>query len=480
MGAEEATVVGISVCQALAAVHAAGLLHRDVKANNVMRESGGRIVLMDFGAGRETGSDAGGDLAGTPLYMAPEVLHGGPASMQSDLYSVGVLLFYITTGEYPVSGRSMLDVSLAHQRGQRRLLADRRPDLPDGFVRVVERALASAIGNRPPSAGAMMHDLSNALPSAHPWVGPSPNAAPTPTPPATPRPVGLLPESFSDATLGTRSPARLWAGGIAAAALAIGVFGVLTSVAFNQSLRREGYATESLADWWLFGARSLVWPAVLSVLVLIGARLAITTWRGLAQIVPPLKGWSAAVSTGVTVTARRVGATGPIAASQWLVLAQVAALVLVWRRFIPLIEGFTNPGGAGADRLALLTNASSEAVSYQSAMALLVVGMGVAWYRLLSSPGARAAVHWSTLVAGGAAFVIAVVILVTPYRLLFHNEMPRVQVGQERCYRLGARERQVLLYCPDRPPPRITTADERAVSESGIIENIFSAFSAVR
>ncbi len=71
LGAREAALVGLDVCAALAAVHSAGLLHRDVKAQNVMREAGGRIVLMDFG----TGEDLAGTsrLVGTPLYLAPEI-----------------------------------------------------------------------------------------------------------------------------------------------------------------------------------------------------------------------------------------------------------------------------------------------------------------------------------------------------------------------------------------------------------------------
>src|SRR5690349_4734616 len=88
----EANLVAQDVCRALAAVRdQAGLVHRDVKARNVMRERAGRILLMDFGAGRElTELEAAGrhgGLAGTPLYMAPEVLAGEPASYCSDVYS---------------------------------------------------------------------------------------------------------------------------------------------------------------------------------------------------------------------------------------------------------------------------------------------------------------------------------------------------------------------------------------------------------
>ena len=74
MGAREATVIGIDICRALAAVHGTGIIHRDVKAQNVMREQGGRIVLMDFGAGiepRPNHADPGAKITGTPFYMPP-------------------------------------------------------------------------------------------------------------------------------------------------------------------------------------------------------------------------------------------------------------------------------------------------------------------------------------------------------------------------------------------------------------------------
>ena len=113
--ASEATIIGQEVCRALAAVHAAGIVHKDLKAQNVMRESGGRFVLMDFGAG------------GTPVYLAPEVLSGAEATVASDIYALGVLLFYLVTRKYPASGASLDDLRQAHARGERRRLVDEPP-----------------------------------------------------------------------------------------------------------------------------------------------------------------------------------------------------------------------------------------------------------------------------------------------------------------------------------------------------------------
>ena len=74
LGPRETALVGIDVCKAAGAVHAAGLLHRDIKARNVMREEGGRILLMDFGLTHEAGADD--SPSGTPAYMAPELAVG--------------------------------------------------------------------------------------------------------------------------------------------------------------------------------------------------------------------------------------------------------------------------------------------------------------------------------------------------------------------------------------------------------------------
>ncbi len=124
LSAREAALVGIDLCRALAAVHAAGLVHRDVKAQNVVREEGGRIVLMDLGTGRDLarGENAAG-LAGTPLYLAPEIFTGAAASVQSDIYSLGVLLYHLVTGEYPARPATFEQLEQAHADARARASA---------------------------------------------------------------------------------------------------------------------------------------------------------------------------------------------------------------------------------------------------------------------------------------------------------------------------------------------------------------------
>jgi serine/threonine protein kinase len=105
LGWVEASHYGDCLCRALSHVHGSLVLHRDVKAANVIKAAGGRIVLLDLGAGDEIappGAPAPDRLVGTLPYMAPEPSTGRPGTPQTDIYSLGVLLFNLVTGTYPV------------------------------------------------------------------------------------------------------------------------------------------------------------------------------------------------------------------------------------------------------------------------------------------------------------------------------------------------------------------------------------------
>ena len=139
-GAEETLLIGLDLARALTAVHSAGLLHRDVKARNVVRERGGRVVLMDFGAGRTADKPPeGGDETGTPMYMAPEVLRGGPATVRSDIYCLGVLLYRLLTRAFPVTATDLEQLRSAHGAGSRVPLGAVREDLPSEIVTTIDR-----------------------------------------------------------------------------------------------------------------------------------------------------------------------------------------------------------------------------------------------------------------------------------------------------------------------------------------------------
>jgi tetratricopeptide (TPR) repeat protein len=171
--ADEVVLIGLELGRAVSAVHGAGVLHRDIKSHNVTRAWDGRIVLMDLGTGRELDDSSSSDLTGTPLYLAPEVLRGESATVQSDIYSLGVLLYHLVTASYPVKGRTMSAIRLAHERSERTSLSAARPDLPPAFVRVIDRAIDPLPELRYQTADALVKDLQALAPQFLPVPAPA-------------------------------------------------------------------------------------------------------------------------------------------------------------------------------------------------------------------------------------------------------------------------------------------------------------------
>lgn len=161
----EATWVGLQLCRALSAIHTAGLLHLDVKASNVLREDGGRIVLTDFGAVVE--ADSRGRAVArthmtTPLSAAPELLRGEAPTAAADIYALGALLYRLVAGAHPVEGGSVDELRERHERAPRSSLRDARVGLCPAFVAVVERALEPDPSRRFGSAAEMEGALRSA------------------------------------------------------------------------------------------------------------------------------------------------------------------------------------------------------------------------------------------------------------------------------------------------------------------------------
>lgn len=448
----EAAAVGEDVLRALAAVHAAGYVHRDVKAQNVMRDSAGKIVLMDFGTGRDTadGDRQPRDIVGTPVYMAPELLDGQPASVQSDVYAVGVLLYHLVSGHYPVEGGTVLDLVDAHRAGRRRGVLEHRPELPMPFVQVISRALEPNPAARWPSAAAMLEALGRQ----------------------------------GDRALGDDK--TTWVGTLGrVAAIAVGTvvgltaLGMVNSRYFNVALGRDAFASEGPGDWLYWGAVSMVAPLVLVLLVLIGLSLLRVGFRLLFRF------WAGGrrALAAIPASARRLGFDDAETVAAAALVCSLALLgMTVWFLFtdLDLLLSLIEPDIATVpvEPLAYLAPSNfSRHENYRLGFVWLAIILTALWWLLLNEAGRSGQqVSVPMRVSAGAILLLTFFLMDFPYRLLYQADFDAVDWRGQRCYALGERDADYLLFCPGLEPPRnrIVRKDAGDVHHTGIRLNPFA------
>ncbi|MGH3342509.1 MAG: Stk1 family PASTA domain-containing Ser/Thr kinase, partial [Carbonactinosporaceae bacterium] len=148
---------------ALSAAHRAGIVHRDVKPENVLLADDGRVKVADFGLARAvsatTSTNSAGLLIGTPSYLSPEQVRRGAADARSDVYSSGILLFEMLTGEKPFSDANPVDIAARHVHDVVPAPSTRLPDLPAGIDALVLAATSRDPRGRPADAGALLAEV---------------------------------------------------------------------------------------------------------------------------------------------------------------------------------------------------------------------------------------------------------------------------------------------------------------------------------
>ena len=192
---EEGRAIGIGLARGLSALHRAGIIHRDVKPDNVILEGGGSLKLVDLGVVRVPGWEdfPPADIPGTRAYMAPEMLEGEAGNEATDIYALGVTMFRAFTGEFPYGNA---DAVSPPRRARPKDLAALRPDLPAWLGAVLGRAIAVDPAERFRDAMEFAAEM---------------EAGPPRAPPPARRPQTLL----------ERAPVRFWQGVAALLALAL-------------------------------------------------------------------------------------------------------------------------------------------------------------------------------------------------------------------------------------------------------------------
>ena len=163
---QEALAYAIEIARGLTVAHARNMVHRDIKPQNVLIDAEGRAKLTDFGISRQLEQDgmtATGRVLGTTDYVAPEQAMGRAVDPRSDVYSLGVVLYEMLTGQVPFHADSQVGVAMKHVNEELPDVQQRRPEISAATALVVERATSKDPAHRYQAVGEMIDDLSTAL-----------------------------------------------------------------------------------------------------------------------------------------------------------------------------------------------------------------------------------------------------------------------------------------------------------------------------
>jgi tRNA A-37 threonylcarbamoyl transferase component Bud32 len=163
---DEAIAYAIEIARALGAAHGRGIVHRDVKPQNVLVDEEGSAKVTDFGIARsmdDSGLTADGRVLGTTDYVSPEQALGHDVNGQSDIYSLGVVLYEMLTGDVPFHGENQVSVAMKHVREDLPDVSKRRPEVAAGLAAILDRMTCKDLRKRYPDALSLQADLEEAL-----------------------------------------------------------------------------------------------------------------------------------------------------------------------------------------------------------------------------------------------------------------------------------------------------------------------------
>jgi hypothetical protein len=472
LSVEQTIALGRQLTSALAAAHAEGIVHRDLKPSNIQLTHAGLVKILDFGIASATRllSSAGsgtsttrvaaqsvtlmrGGNPGTPPYMSPEQLLGGRVDERSDLYSLGVVLFQMCTGQLPYPEKEAFQIAEAQARGVPRADAINR-DIPKPFADLIARAMAMKVEERFQTA----LDVDGALET--------------------------IERSLKIGRVDRREQIGGWLGRLAVAApaaiLGLWLIGFITSVQFNFVFGRDGqfarFGHEPWASyivWGLLAVLPVAFVTMLAAVALIAARFTVR----LLELIGPVGRFSSRVRSQLRSLAVRSGLDKSQSLAQALTGLGVATLAgLSWYHgdLIHAWSSFFN--SSPIENLMPMTDSAPARWRYHIQLSVATLIFAIGFYKVVELRRRENARDGKGAVAM-LGVVVGLMFLMNeaPYRTLHRRDFERVDLNGVRCYITGEAGDEFLVLCPGAAPPRNRTIrrGDPQLRRLDIIENVF-------
>lgn len=463
LAVDEALRIAREVAEALARAHAEGVVHRDVKPENIMMESG-HAVVSDFGIAFLGDSRDGtritesGSSPGTPAYMSPEQAMGDEVvDHRTDIYSAGCVLYEMLTGDPPFtgsSGHAIVARKLVDPPPSIRVV---REGVPDAVERLTLRTLARMAADRPAAASELARML-NRLES-------------------TVRRAEAEGLALPQAGGAAHAPGRLaamagiWAAG---GAVLLTIIGLLATRVFDYKVQvPPGYAP-TRTDYLVVGANAL-FPFLLYGGLVLGAgflfmRYALPVLR---PLVP--RRWRASEADpeddSRSTWERLAGERPSRAVADLFLVGMVVASVVAFWPFAPIYWALVQPDSR------MLACASRDLhLAHYAAMPALIVTLGVARHTLFRwLRGRRAGGRGWDLARWSSAgwLVLLVIAAALPWRVLWNSYYERIRIGDERAYLLDEGAEGLLAYTPSTSSARRFPAADPGLERLGVLGYLF-------
>ena len=164
LSVREATSIAIQVCMGLAAAHNQKIVHRDVKPQNIIISTDGKVKVTDFGIARAASSNTiSANAMGSVHYSSPEQVRGGYSDARADIYSVGITLYEMVTGRVPFDGETTVAIAIKHLQDEMEPPTKFTPDLPVSLEQIIYKCTQKSVDRRYQSMDDVIADLKRSL-----------------------------------------------------------------------------------------------------------------------------------------------------------------------------------------------------------------------------------------------------------------------------------------------------------------------------